>query len=75
MAGRGHWESKICGFWEPDLQSPRDSAGEPAGRRHAVQGVGREPGARSRRLRAPSPLHTELLEIRQALFSSVHTRG
>lgn len=80
MAGRGRWESKICGFWEPDMQSLRDSAGEPAGHRHAMQGMGHEPGAWSRWLRALSPLHMEglqrqLLEIRQTLFSSIRTRG
>lgn len=80
MAGQGRWESKICGVWEPDMQSLQDSAGESAGHHHAMQGVGHEPGAQSPWLRMLSLLHTEglrgqLLEIRQALFSSVRTRS
>ena len=80
MAGQGRGESKICGVWEPDMQSLQDSAGESAGHHHAMQGVGHEPGARSPWLRMLSLLHTEglrgqLLEIRQALFSSVRTRS
>lgn len=31
MAGRGRWESKVCGVWEPDTQSLRAGLGSPQG--------------------------------------------